>query len=315
MSPESTPDTTALSHERATSTAATFVWPPAPLPPDVPASPEPTPVAVRDTPSASRPGGLRVYLRDVEAFWLAPTSLPLARRREACAWSPDPLSAFCNRCAQTVGFGEDDEFGCAKCRDRRFAWSRAVRLGEFEGDLASWVKEVKFAKNAALGVDLGRLLGARLLDAGLRGDRVCVVPIPMSRLERWTKGFDHARAIAQGVAAGLSEGLAGGPAPLVVGLVRAHRASQRSMPSVSARERNVKRAFRPARGVDLSGWAVVLVDDVMTTGATMRAASKALWPRQRASRPAAIWAAALGVTPDRRMGKPGATGAEPGFNV
>jgi len=207
------------------------------------------------------------------------------------AWAPDPLDAFCNRCAQTVGFGEDDEFGCAKCRGRRLAWSRAVRLGAFEGDLASWVKEVKFTANASLGIDLGRLLAARLREAGLPRERVCVVPVPMSRLDRLTREHDHARTIAAGVARGLG-------APLVRALSRRHGPSQRAMESVAARERNVKRAFRAGWRVDCAGWTVVLVDDVMTTGATMRAASRALWPRSHAARPAAIWAAAVAVTPE-----------------
>lgn len=321
------PDTSASSDALAPSTGGKFVWPPVPLPPDERVPLDGRPASEVDASPGARRAGWRAFLRDAEAFWLAPTSLPLAQRREACAWSPDALSVFCNRCAQTVGFGEDDEFGCAKCRDRRFAWSRAVRLGGFEGDLASWVKEVKFAKNASLACDLGRLLGERLRDAGLPGERVCVIPIPMSRIERWTKGFDHAWAIAEGVARAIPGGLAGGRtggqtggrtggrAPLVRGLVREHRPSQRSMTSVSARERNVKRAFRAARGVDLSGWTVVLVDDVMTTGATMRAASRALWPRHRASRPAAIWAAAIGVTPDRRAGVAAMLDPGPGMAV
>jgi predicted amidophosphoribosyltransferase len=324
MGPDTTPDTPASFDTTAPSSGSKFVWPPAPLPADDGLPLDTRPASEIDGARDARPAGWRTWLRDAETFWLAPTSLPLARRREACAWSPDPLSAFCNRCAQSVGFSEDDEFGCAKCRDRRFAWSRAVRLGEFEGDLASWVKEVKFAKNASLACDLGRLLGERVRDAGLPGERVCVVPIPMSRIERWTKGFDHARAIAEGVARSIPGGLAGGRsggeaggwsggrAPLVRGLVREHRPSQRSMTSVSARERNVKRAFRAARGVDLSGWTVVLVDDVMTTGATMRAASRALWPRLRASRPAAIWVAAVGVTPDRQAGVAASSDQPPG---
>lgn len=283
-----------------------FVWPPVPgesAAVDAPDSPADGPWAggAPLSPASNAParaGGrwrrLRDALRSVEDFWLAPTSLPLARRLERVAWAPDPLDAFCNRCAQTVGFGEDDEFGCAKCRGKRLAWSRAVRLGAFQGDLASWIKEVKFARNATLGVDLGRLLATRLIEAGatrLPGGRVCVVPVAMSRRDRIFRGVDHARCVAEGVAKGLG-------APLAMALVRRHGPSQRAMPSATARERNVKRAFRPAPGVDLRGWTVVLVDDVVTTGATMRAASRALWPRVAADRPAAIWAAALAVTPD-----------------
>ncbi|MGP1273747.1 MAG: ComF family protein, partial [Phycisphaerales bacterium] len=214
-----------------------------------------------------------------------------SRRAPDVGCSPDALSEFCNRCAQTVGLGEDDEFGCASCRGRRLVWSRAVRLGAYSGDLAEWVREVKFQRNASLGVDMGRALAERLAAAGLPDERVCVVPVPMSARDRLFRGVDHARCVAEGVAKGLR-------APLVRALLRRHGPSQREMPSATARERNVRRAFTLRRGVDLSGWTAVLVDDVITTGATMRAASRTLWPRRLDSRPASIWAAAVGVTPD-----------------
>lgn len=242
-------------------------------------------------------------LREAENWWLAPTSLPLERRADQTGWAPDDLGRYCNRCAQTVGFGEDDEFGCASCRSRRLVWSRAVRLGAYDGDLAAWIREVKFHGNASLGVDLGRALAGRLLASGLPTGRVCVVPIPISRRERLSRGVDHARCIAEGVAKGLRS-------PLVVALTRRHGPSQREMASATARERNVKRVFRTRGGVDLSGWTTVVVDDVMTTGATMRAASRALWPRRHSERPASIWAGVVGVTPE--PGRTGNAGERPG---
>ncbi len=277
-----------------------FVWPPIPSAPlDAPATPIEGESAGAPHFPPRRVGRVRRFFEEAEEYWLAPTAVPLARRLQATGWTPDGFGAFCNRCAQGVGLGEDDEFGCAGCRSKRLAWSRAVRLGAYEGDLASWVREVKFARNAALGVEMGRLLAGRLLEAGVGGGRVCVIPIPMSRRERFLKGLDHARCIAEGVAKGLR-------APLVSGLTRRHRPSQRSMPSAAARERNAEGAFLAAGGVDLRGWTAVLVDDVITTGATMRAAGKALLPRRRWGHPASLWAAAVAVTPDpeRRAGEP-----------
>ncbi len=269
-----------------------FVWPPVPAAPLEPSvTPTTTGEADRSVLAPRGVNRVRRFLEEAEVFWLAPTALPLARRVEAGGWAPDGFGAYCNRCAQGVGFGEDDEFGCAACRGMNLPWSRAARLGAYQGDLASWVREVKFARNASLGVELGKTLAGRLRDAGLAGERVCVVPIPMSRRERFVKGLDHAWCIAEGVAKGLK-------APLVAGLTREHRPSQRSMPSAAARERNARGAFRAARGVDLEGWTAVLVDDVITTGATMRAAGKALKPGRRRGLGTALWAAAVAVTPD-----------------
>ena len=277
-----------------TSAHARFVWPPVPEPQPVSPSPvlgQPSPAAVERAPRDA--GRLLAWVRAAESFWLAPTALPLARRIADLGWTADDFDAYCNRCGGDVGRGEEDEFGCARCRETAQPWQRFVRLGAYEGDLAEWIKELKFTRNVTLGVGLGRLLADRLVEAGLPRDRVCVVPVGMSLRRRWARGVDHAGAIAEGVARGLG-------APLVGALRRFHRESQRRMPSRTAREANARRSFKVRSGVDLAGWTVVLVDDVSTTGATLRAASRAmLAKRRRADRPCGIWIATAAVTPDR----------------
>ncbi|MBX3353149.1 MAG: ComF family protein [Phycisphaeraceae bacterium] len=277
---------------------APFVWPPLPPGPAPGGSPAPASIPSRaPDPSPARGSSAIEFLRRIEAFWLAPVASPLARRIEELGWKPDDFDEYCNRCGGDVGPGEEDEFGCARCRQWKHPWSRFVRLGAYEGDLASWIKEVKFTRHAPLGVALGRVLAARLREAGLPGERVCVVPVGMSLRRRWARGIDHAGVIGEGVALGLG-------APLVRGLRRSHRASQRRQESRAARERNAKGSFTLRGGIDLGGWTVVLVDDVSTTGATLRAASRALRARRREGRPESIWAATLGVTPERRRGAP-----------
>lgn len=288
-----------------------FVWPPRRIDRTRLESPGPA-VAVAPAIVADEPPRV-LWWSQVERAWLAPVAEPLALRAAAALWAPDELGAFCDRCGSTVGAGEADEFGCALCAGRRVPWDRAVRLGEFDGALRDWVHEVKFTRFRALGVSLGRLLGERLLAAGLRsgpaGERVAVVPAPMSFRRRLFRGVDHARVIAQGVARKID-------APLCDGLARRHRPSQLSVPA-SERARNVARAIRCRPGVEFGGWTVVLVDDVRTTGATLAACARAA--KRGPGRPAALWAAALAVTPDRgRLGLVGIPrravrpGTEPG---
>lgn len=270
-----------------------FRWPPRertdPQPP-APIEPPRSQTQQRVTFTARAVGAIIDAARALEDFWISPTDLPLDETIAITGWKPDAPGDYCDRCASSIGPYETDEFGCASCRNRRLPWSRAIRLGEYHGDLAQFVKAIKFAGRSKLAFDLGVTLGDALRRAGLDADRASVVPMPMPAIRKFTRPCEHAAEIAAGVSHALD-------APLVRALSARYRPSQRSYPA-SMRRQNVRGAFRLRRGVSLAGRAVVLVDDVLTTGSTMQAACRAL---REAGRPE-IWAAPVSVasSSDRR---------------
>lgn len=274
--------------------AAPFVWPPAPASPASGAAAEPAPPVPAAHPADHATPRLGELIRAFERAWLVPVAESLASRMRSAGWAPDAFDHYCNRCGGNVGPHESDEFGCAACVGRRLPWSRFVRLGEYETPLDAWVKEVKFGRSRSLGGALGRLLGRRLRQAGALApapDRVVVTPIPSSFRRRMSRGVDHALVIARGVARELR-------VPVVPALQTRHRPSQRSV-TFAQRRRNAAGAFERRRGVDLAGWTVILVDDVRTSGATLKAAARALRAGdggRRANRRPDIWAAALATT-------------------
>lgn len=280
-----------------------FVWPPqtAPLAPKKSSSP------TQRAPEPKTPSG---WWAAIERAWLDPVAEPLVRRAAAAGWSRDELDVFCNRCGHDIGAYESDEFGCMRCRDERLPWDRCIRLGEYRAPLSEWVCEVKFTRWRVLGLSLGRLLAQRIRDLGIpAGAEVIVVPIPTTWRRRVSRGIDHAGVIAQGVASELK-------LPLVRALRRRHRPSQRAVP-LSERASNVAKAFTCPRPDLLAGKTILLIDDVMTTGATMRAAARALRdPRRKPSPdlPDAIWACALAVTPEPgRLAIPTMPAGSPAF--
>lgn len=254
-----------------------FVWPPRPAATTAPI-PSATSAAERPAPTLSpandgppdRPR-LVTWWREFERVWLAPTTPPLDEMARLADWHADEPGDFCDRCGTTLAEGEAaaGDFGCASCRNDPLVWDRLVRLGEFTGPLASWVARVKFTRCHWLGESLGRELARaiRRHAAVAPNERVVVVPVPMSWRHRVGSGIDHAGAIARGVATELG-------CDMVRALGREHRPTQRGL-SPTAREQNVKGSMWPRRRL-ADGVTVLLIDDVCTTGATLRAAARAL---------------------------------------
>jgi ComF family protein len=180
----------------------------------------------------------------------------------------DPLPA-CPRCAATVGPHVDLADGCLTCRNAAFHFSAAVRLGPYDGRLATAVLRMKSEEYEPLAEELGRQFAMRHRLELLSGKPVAVVPVPLHWRRRWSRGYNQSEAIARGLAADL-----GLPCrPRWLARVRA-TPTQRAL-SATERKENVRGAFRAGRGV-ATGARLLLIDDVLTTGATADAASTAL---------------------------------------
>jgi len=140
-------------------------------------------------------------------------------------------------------------------------------LGAYEGRLRRIIRCLKFGELPGLGAPLGEALGGRLEDSRMRVD--VVVPVPLHWRRRWRRGYNQAEVIASRVAGRLGVGID-------TTVLRRTRAT-RSQTGRSRRERadNVRGAFEAAHR-RLRGADVLLIDDVVTTGATMRECARAL---------------------------------------
>lgn len=259
-----------------------FVWPPR--------RPEQAPVL-----PVARERGSRV-LDVIETQFLGRVGLSFDERARLEGWRPDGRDDYCWRCGGSVGPHESDGEGCASCRTKRLPWERAVRLGGYAGLVRDAVLDLKFRRWRQTGRQLGRALGERLgeeLDrAQVEPARVAIVPVPMHWARRMRTGVDHTQVIAGAAARACGCGL-------VRALVRGGGPSQLEV-SASERKSNVSKAFRRRHGIGMRDWAlVVLMDDVRTTGATLRATSRALRAGGDIGR---LWVATAGVTVERGRG-------------
>jgi predicted amidophosphoribosyltransferase len=243
----------------------------------------------------------RDWLESVERTWLGWTFPPTRLVFAETGWAPDDESRYCGRCGASVGPGEAMPAGCASCRAAAVAADRFVRLGAYSGRLREWVRAIKYRgwgeMADALGRQLGAAVGRCLAPRGeMDPDLTVVIPMPMPWQRRLYRGIDHARLIAAGVAAELN-------VELLAALAKANGPPQVSLPSGHrSRGNGGMRLRRRAGRFRFDGAHVILVDDVRTSGASLRAAGRLirrLGPRQ-------VMAAVLAVTDDRsRLPPPG----------
>lgn len=178
-----------------------------------------------------------------------------------CAGAVDPVPPGCGRCGQP---GPD--VLCASCALSPPAFDGVHAGGLFGGPLADAVHALKYGDRPALARPLGAWLARRArVPAG-----ALVVSVPLARGRRIERGYDQAALLADSLAR--AAGAGGCRARTVLRRVR------ETPPQVgktrAERARNVAGAFEATRAV--SGRDVVLVDDVVTTGATADAAAGAL---------------------------------------
>ena len=196
---------------------------------------------------------------------LHPTRGPVCDR---CWQSILPLTPpLCDRCGDPLATWRSAGLPpacCPRCRRSPRLVDRARAVGVYDGALRAIVHALKYDGRRSLARPLGRLMrerGADLLDGA-----ACVVPVPLHHSRRRQRGFNQAADLARHL---------GVPVRPALRRVRA-TATQTGLPAAQ-RNRNVRGAFAAARAArELSGRAVVLIDDVSTTGATLEACARAL---------------------------------------
>ena len=245
--------------------------------------------------AAARLGAAADELAEV---WLGYAVPPAERALDAAGFAPDDPDHYCGRCGGSMGRGEARDGGCASCRARPAVADRVVRLGPYAEPLRWWILQIKYHHWSEMGLALGRALGRAVRetedpDPGL----ALVVPMPMPFARRLYRGIDHARVIAEGVARELS-------APLLPLLRRSNGPPQITL-GATDRRRTAGRGMRlgPHSGrLRTGGRWLIIVDDVCTTGGSLRAARRRLRPLEPQRTVAAV--VAVADDPRRRRSQP-----------
>ena len=188
----------------------------------------------------------------------------------ACLSKPAPLISehFCRNCRTPFlnAFPLDENGLCGLCRHGLNAYDFVYSYGAYENELRALIQLFKYGRVETLGRPLGKLL-ASALPRDHQFD--VIVPMPLHWMRRWTRGFNQAEVLALVISrrTGIRTRR----------LVRRERntAAQASLTDAQRRD-NVVSAFRARPSRWLTDARVLLVDDVLTTGATAGACAAAL---------------------------------------
>ena len=179
-----------------------------------------------------------------------------------------------NKTCETCGAGQaHDEMHdgrCGKCRGEKFAFSSAISLGEYQDKLREIVIEMKHSGQEALTIQVGRWLGGKYRErlSSSAYDLCCGMPT------HWTRHFSRGTNVAALLCEGLSRETG---IHFCQDLLRQTRPT-RKQGTLSRRQRlaNVRNSFSLSPGYSIEDLKILLVDDVMTSGATVNEAAKLL---------------------------------------
>ncbi len=141
---------------------------------------------------------------------------------------------------------------------------------EKEGAFQCIAHALKYSGYASIGRDLGLKLGKTVLDWGVKGD--LLIPIPLHKAKRRERGYNQAEQIACGVASITGMKVL----PSAVSRVR-HTQTQTQL-NGEERKKNMEEAFSVniSQRRCIEGKVCVLIDDVITTGATISSCAREL---------------------------------------
>jgi len=175
------------------------------------------------------------------------------------------IAHSCSRCALPLPLDAGITL-CFNCINKQPSLDSCSALFAYRPPVDRWIQGLKFAQDLATARLLGELLAGK--SASDSGERTAiVVPVPLHRKRLAERGYNQALEIARSLSANGYR--------LDPGCCQRHKptSAQSDLPA-SARKGNVHNAFSVSRR--LEGRRVLLIDDVMTTGATLNELARTL---------------------------------------
>ena len=195
-----------------------------------------------------------------------------------CEQDLSPIVKSCLRCGAPVRTNEllisspSKRTDCAFCKGQRWEFGRAWSYTVYQATAARAVRLMKEAHCESLTRSVGDLLAnwLKTQEAFSSVNYDCIVPIPQHWLRRLSQRYNHAATLGERLALGLDL-----PCSDTI-LRRVGWTQKQGMKTISERRENLLGAFEAPKPESVRYRSFLLVDDVMTSGATLQEAAIAL---------------------------------------
>jgi ComF family protein len=183
---------------------------------------------------------------------------------------PQPYCGICGRPLPGLTHREDEPPLCPACHDKTYAFDRALSFAIYEGALVQAVLLLKFEQIEPLGRWFAERLAGLVESEGEGLSADVVVPVPLHRDRERERGYNQAALLSKPLSKRLRL-----PHKAVL-LMRTRARPDKRILSLEERWESVRGAFATRLGSRVDNLRVLLVDDVLTTGATLDACARAL---------------------------------------
>jgi ComF family protein len=203
----------------------------------------------------------QIFFNSITDFFL-PRFCPSCKSRLT-----DIEKVICSTCLFKIKRASNDrlhqEYGRKFARDKIISDFISLFIFEKDKELQAITHQLKYNGKFQSGVFLGKLLASELADKinGWKAD--LIIPVPLHSLKKAERGFNQSFYIAKGINSILN-------IPITDNVIKRNRytESQTTM-NLLERKENIRNAFTLRRGKNVEEKNIILLDDVVTTGATI----------------------------------------------
>ncbi len=196
-----------------------------------------------------------------------------------CAADVRPVtSPICPCCGIVFASRRGDDHLCGDCLTAPKHFDDARAFGVYDGSLMALIHQFKYRGKTRLGAGLGELLAAAFVRCFAGREPEVLAPVPLHGRRFRQRGFNQAHLLAVHLAGALRRGETGLQAGRLERELLRRRRPTRPQTGLGRRQRhaNIRNAFQVSDPARVDGKRILLIDDVMTTGATVNECARVL---------------------------------------